>query len=188
MPQLFSRRADTILRAALAGLLALLVVAVLLARGVIDPDWFGPPAYGSAQAAVPQPSDFSHRLHVGGVGIQCRMCHVTVAKGPVAGFPQQETCASCHLALDPRPEIDWIVAWNRVQPLPPHVYFHHGIHVSRGIGCATCHGPVETMERLYPVREFSMQWCLDCHRDPPPTLAAQGIEPARLDHCYVCHR
>lgn len=129
MPQLFSRRADTILRAALAGLLALLAVAVLLARGVIDPDWFSPPAYGSPQ-----------------------------------------------------------VAWNRVQPLPRHVYFHHGIHVSRGIGCATCHGPVETMERLYPVREFSMQWCLDCHRDPAPTLAATGIEPARLDHCYVCHR
>ncbi len=211
MPQLFPRRADTILRAAVALAVLALVLAGLVARGVIDPARLTGAATG-AQAAVPQPSDFSHRLHAGEIGIGCRMCHTSVAKGPEAGYPQQWTCASCHLALDPKPELDWRVAWNRVRPLQEGVYFHHGIHVARGIGCATCHGPVETMIRVFPVREFTMQWCLDCHRDPAPALgppgaqfrtaaappppaheggallALYGIEPSRLDHCYVCHR
>jgi len=208
MAPVFTPRADLILRAVLAVLGLVVLVLLLWLAGLVDP---GGRETG-ARAAPAQPAAFSHRLHVGQVGIDCRMCHTSVALAPEAGYPQQWTCAGCHLALDPPPRIDWTVAWTRVQPLPDHVYFHHGIHVSRGIACATCHGAVADMVRVYPVREFTMQWCLDCHRNPAPhlnppgavfttaagapeaapdgpaLLRAYGIDTARLDHCYVCHR
>lgn len=40
------------------------------------------------------------------------------------------------------------ISWNRVHSLPDFVYFDHRAHVTVGVACQTCHGPVETMERM----------------------------------------
>ena len=39
--------------------------------------------------------------------------------------------------------------WTRVHDLPDFVYFNHSIHVNKGVGCATCHGPVDKMPLMY---------------------------------------
>src|SRR6202041_1708952 len=52
---------------------------------------------------------------------------------------------------------DVSLSWNRVNALPEFVYFDHSIHVHKGVGCTTCHGPVG---------EMPLTWCLDCHRNP----------------------
>lgn len=62
--------------------------------------------------------------------------------------------------------------WNRVHDLPDFAYFDHSIHVSKGIGCVTCHGQVDEMPLTWQARPLTMQWCLDCHRDP-----AQHVRP-----------
>ena len=49
---------------------------------------------------------------------------------------------------------------------PSFVYFDHSAHVSHGVGCVECHGRVDPMGRVYAVAPLTMQWCLDCHRDP----------------------
>jgi hypothetical protein len=78
------------------------------------------------------------------------------------------------------------VAWTKVHNLPDYVYFDHRAHVGAGVTCQTCHGPVETMERVRQVNSLSMGWCVDCHR----TSSSTGIEgkkvAASLD-CAVCH-
>jgi len=33
------------------------------------------------------------------------------------------------------------LVWNRVNDLPDFVYFNHSIHINKGVGCNTCHGP-----------------------------------------------
>ncbi len=33
--------------------------------------------------------------------------------------------------------------WTKVNYLPDFVYFNHSIHVNKGVGCESCHGPVE---------------------------------------------
>ena len=57
------------------------------------------------------------------------------------------------------------IAWTRVHNLPDFVYFDHRAHVNKNVACQTCHGPVETMERVRQVSDLSMGWCVNCHRD-----------------------
>lgn len=56
--------------------------------------------------------------------------------------------------------------WTRVNRLPDYVYFNHSIHISKGVGCSTCHGPVNEMQLTYRANAFEMQFCLNCHRNP----------------------
>ena len=35
------------------------------------------------------------------------------------------------------------IVWNRVTDLPDYVYFNHSIHIAKGVGCSSCHGPVD---------------------------------------------
>ena len=60
--------------------------------------------------------------------------------------------------------------WIRVHRLPDFVYFHHDIHISKGIGCSTCHGRVDQMPLLWRTQSLDMSWCLDCHRAPEKYL------------------
>jgi hypothetical protein len=61
---------------------------------------------------------------------------------------------------------DKSIEWTRVNALPDFVYFNHSIHVSKGIGCTTCHGPIADMALTYRANTLQMSWCLECHRQP----------------------
>jgi hypothetical protein len=56
--------------------------------------------------------------------------------------------------------------WTKVHDLPDFAYFNHSIHVAKGIGCATCHGPVHQMRLMRSAQPLQMRWCLECHRNP----------------------
>ena len=58
------------------------------------------------------------------------------------------------------------IAWTRVHDLPDFAYFDHSIHVAKGVGCSTCHGPVDKMPLMRKQSSLQMEWCLDCHRHP----------------------
>lgn len=165
--------------AGLAAAVALVAGAVLATADLTET----PGLRVLADTGPEQPVAFSHAHHAGELGIDCRYCHAGAESEAHAGFPPMTTCAGCHYPSEDRPLVEPLV-WQRVASVPDHTYFHHGIHVANDIACAECHGPVETMERLRPVREFTMRWCLDCHRDPP-----EGARPARdITHCHACHR
>jgi hypothetical protein len=127
-----------------------------------------------------QPVAYSHALHAGDLGIDCRYCHNTVEQTAHASIPPTQTCMNCHAAIYPEsPKLIPIresystgmpVAWIRVHDLPDYVYFNHSAHVRRGVGCVDCHGRVDKMEVVYQAERLSMGWCLDCHRNPEPHL------------------
>ncbi len=79
------------------------------------------------------------------------------------------------------------IRWVRVYNLPDFVFFDHRSHVNAGVTCQTCHGPVETMERVAQVPDLTMGWCVNCHRDVKngkfPEL--KGKNPSIS--CTVCH-
>ena len=85
------------------------------------------------------------------------------------------------------------IEWVRVHNLPDFVYFDHRVHVIRGVACETCHGPVQSMERMRQETSLSMGWCLDCHRANAASTGGElGVPGARVtDHvstnCVTCH-
>jgi hypothetical protein len=78
------------------------------------------------------------------------------------------------------------IPWVRVNNLPDFVYFDHRAHVTVGVTCQRCHGPIETMERVRQVESLSMGWCVNCHRDA--TLNGIDGKPVHAStDCAVCH-
>ncbi|HET6613893.1 MAG TPA: cytochrome c3 family protein [Kofleriaceae bacterium] len=174
-----------------------------------------------------QPVPYSHALHVGELGLDCRYCHNTVEDAAVAAIPPAATCMNCHRMIrTDSPKLTPVreafankkpIKWIKVHDLPDYVYFNHSAHVTRGIGCESCHGRVDLMTQIYQAKPLTMEWCTDCHHDPstarrpeeditvmgwhgenakvgyPLTLPERekaGLNPKNsiLMNCSTCHR
>lgn len=130
--------------------------------------------------APTQPVPFSHALHVGQLGMDCRYCHTTVDSAAFAAIPPTQTCMNCHAQIKADSvnlvavRESWAegtpIDWVKVHDLPDYVYFNHSAHINKGVGCNTCHGQINEMEVVYQARTLSMSWCLDCHREPEKYL------------------
>lgn len=219
MSQIFPRSANAVARMSLAGVLGFVLFLGWVVFSLMRSGWAT-----KQQEYVEQPVQFSHAHHVGGMGIDCRYCHTSVEQSAFAGIPPTQTCMNCHSQIFPNAPIlepvraslrDGVnLRWTRVHDLPDFVYFSHKIHVRQGVGCATCHGPVDQMPLMYQAESLLMEWCLDCHRAPeqylrpreevfnmnyvPPAnqlelglqlKADYGIaSPEHMTSCSVCHR
>ena len=175
MAQLFHPAMNVIARAALPGAVLLSVGAGIVAWNIQKS-----PYITKQGVAVAQPVPFSHKHHVGGLGIDCRYCHSSVEDSSFAGMPSTKVCMTCHSQIWTNAELlqpvrdSWRenkpIAWNRVHNLPGFVYFDHSIHINKGVGCATCHGDVDAMPLMWKNASLQMEWCLECHRNPQRAL------------------
>ncbi len=219
MPQVFSPTANTLSK------VSLVLVVFLVAGGLCALDLIHKSPY-VRYTGVPrsQPVPFSHKHHTN-MGIDCRYCHTSVEESHFANVPGTHVCMNCHNQLFTQADLlapvreSWEtgipIKWVRVNDLPDHVQFNHAIHVNKGIGCTTCHGPVGEMPLMWRHEPLFMKWCLECHREPerfirpreevfnphyePPrdqlTLGRQLVEEYqvpvsdhRLTDCWICHR
>ncbi|HXE42997.1 MAG TPA: cytochrome c3 family protein, partial [Candidatus Baltobacteraceae bacterium] len=217
MAQIFRRRFNSFARASLAAFVALVFAAGWIVHAVYWSPW-------TTRETMPlnQPVPFSHKHHVYGLGIDCRYCHTGVEKSAFAGMPPTETCMSCHSQiwkdapmLAPVRESlahDEPLHWNRVNDTPDFVFFNHSIHVTKGIGCATCHGQLDQMPLTWQSHTLYMKWCLDCHRTPEKFIRPRNevfnlnwsatnqlalgkelvkkydVHTEQLQDCSMCHR
>jgi hypothetical protein len=171
MAQIFHRSANTLSRVTIFGAIFVAGFVLWAIGGIVRSPYFT-----NQGIAREQPVPFSHQHHVGGLGIDCRYCHTTVETSAFAGIPPTSTCMNCHAQiwtnaamLEPirasfrtgKP-----IIWSRVHRLPDFVHFNHSIHVAKGIGCVSCHGRIDEMNLVYQESPLTMQWCLDCHRNP----------------------
>lgn len=171
MSQIFHPSTNTLSRLSLVG--ALGTVAAVGWLGAVGLRSTYVTEVGVAQT---QPVPFSHKHHVGGLGLDCRYCHTSVEDAAFAGIPATTTCMTCHsqiwtdspmLALvQDSLRTDQSIAWTRVHDVADFVYFDHSIHVQKGVGCVSCHGRVDQMPLLWREHSLYMEWCLDCHRQP----------------------
>ena len=216
MGQIFPRSANWASRASLL-LLVIIVglgLAILLNINRID-------YVSKVNVPVDQPVPFSHKHHVTGMGIDCRYCHTNVEESAFAGIPPTETCMTCHAQIwSDAPMLEPVRAsfrdgkaleWTRVHDLPDFVFFNHSIHVSKGVGCQSCHGQVDQMPLMWKENTLNMEWCLDCHRAPENYLRPRsevfnmnwkpgadhdgkqlvnqyGVQTVQLTDCSICHR
>ena len=219
MSQIFHHSANALVRSTLCG--GIVIVGFL--------GWLGYELdrshYVTGQS-VPreQPVPFSHAHHVGDDGIDCLYCHTTAENSGFANIPPVKICMDCHSQIwRTSPTLEPVraalrdngsIRWTRVHDLPDFVYFNHGIHINKGVGCETCHGRVDRMPLTWQENTLRMEWCLDCHRHPeqfvrPREFVTQmGYHPAGdqeeigrklvneyriqdarlLTSCSTCHR
>ena len=115
-----------------------------------------------------QPVAYSHKLHAGKMGIECKYCHHSAEKSKHAGIPSVNVCMNCHAIVHEGPqygteEIDKLhkasgynknkqaynidefgdrieepIVWNKAHNLPDHVYFSHAQHVHPNTGNIDC--------------------------------------------------
>jgi hypothetical protein len=189
----------------------LLLASAALAAGAC------PGRLGGQQGHAPaQPIAFSHALHAGLYELDCQYCHAGAERSRHAGVPSASVCLNCHSQVKTdAPEIrkltafvndDRPVPWLKVHRLPDFAFFSHQSHVTAGLACQTCHGPVQQMVRVQQQETMTMGWCLSCHRTiradereaplPLATLADNRptAAPALPRHltpptdCSGCHR
>ncbi|MGQ9927565.1 MAG: cytochrome c3 family protein [Chloroflexaceae bacterium] len=171
MGQIFPRNANRLAwLSVFAGLLLVAELVLILAV------YFRSNYFRQINVAIEQPVAFSHQLHNGVLGIDCRYCHVSVNQSYFANIPATETCMTCHSQIKTfSPKIAPVIEsyatgkpieWNRVHRVPDFVYFNHAIHVNKGVGCSTCHGQVNEMPVVWQQQAMFMGWCLNCHRNP----------------------
>ena len=151
----------------------LAVVGGVVTAGVA---YYCTPKYTRVGYEPVQPVPFSHKIHAGQLGMDCRYCHNGVEKSWFANLPGASTCMNCHSqVLKDDPLLAAVrdsaatgkpIAWVQVHKMPDYVYFNHSVHVTRGISCVECHGRIDQMDEVYHAKPLSMSFCLDCHRNP----------------------
>lgn len=173
----FKESLGMFLRNPFVAVVLVLVVLGGVANGAYDMLW----SINLHQGYSPvQPVAYSHKLHAGELGIDCKYCHVGVEKGKSATIPSANICMNCHNVVEEgrkygKTEIAKIreaykngkpIEWVRIHNLPDFVYFSHAQHVKvAGLECQECHGPIEEMEDVYQYSRLSMGWCVNCHRE-----------------------
>jgi Cytochrome c7 and related cytochrome c len=218
MGQVFPRSANSI---AVASIIGGGLLAGLLALAAWVLVWS--PYMTQQNVPIPQPVPFSHQRHVEGNGLDCRYCHTSVENASFAGIPPTHTCMTCHSQVFTNAAIlapirdsyanNTPIEWTRVYDLPDYVYFDHSIHIAKGVGCTTCHGPIGDMPLTWKAVSLKMSWCLNCHRHPenylrpadqifnadyqvPANQAELGAELVKQNNlnlklmtsCSTCHR
>jgi len=219
MAQIFHRSTNTISRVSIYG-----AVFIAAALGYLGWAVTESPYFTDVNVPQEQPVPFSHKHHVTDDGIDCRYCHTSVEKSSFAGIPSTHICMSCHSRLwttSPMLEpvrlsyqTDKSLEWTRVNAVPDFAYFDHSIHIHKGVGCTTCHGPIGEMPLTWRANTLYMRWCIDCHKHPerfvrrredvfkanyqsPQDQLALGRQlvkeykikdATQLTDCYTCHR
>ncbi|WP_185851039.1 c-type cytochrome [Blattabacterium cuenoti] len=68
------------------------------------------------------------------------------------------------------------IQWTRIHNMPDFVYFDHSQHIivgkkminkSKKVNqtCNACHGDVQNMDQVEMSNDFTMEWCISCHRN-----------------------
>ena len=96
----------------------------ILGAGAVGFIWYyGSPLYTDVGYRPTQPVPFSHKLHAGDLGMDCRYCHSQVEQAAHANIPAPATCMNCHsIILKDSPKLLPIrEAVATVKPVQPSV-------------------------------------------------------------------
>ena len=146
-----------------------------------------------------QPVHYSHRLHAGELGMDCRYCHANVERSHEAMVPPTQTCMGCHTLIHPESaqlqplrdswETGESVEWVRLHKLPDHTYFDHSTHLygalaryegSEGKDAETCLAD-GTCDRV-------AIGCESCHGRVDRMDVVRIDQPIAMQWCLECHR
>lgn len=172
------------------------VAAVTVAASVT---YYFTPSYWRVGYEPVQPINYSHQIHAGKLGMDCRYCHTHVEESDHSNVPDTGTCMNCHTGVgataflnaslwdgtinrvghENNPNLKQLraayasskpVQWKRVHKVPDYAHFNHSVHVNAGVSCFSCHGRIDQQAVVRVEYGMGMAWCLRCHRNPEQHL------------------
>jgi mono/diheme cytochrome c family protein len=185
-------------------------IIILLAMGMTK--WLDLGVYEDYKPE--QPIAYSHELHAGDLGIDCKYCHNAVTKSKHATIPSVNVCMNCHKTVkegkdaDGTAEISKIheaagydpltstytgetqpIKWVKVHNLPDHVYFNHSQHVvAGGVDCKQCHGNMknEDVARVMTTEDLNNVGVTDTDWEENEVKFTKPT--LTMGWCIECHR
>ncbi|MGB1673986.1 MAG: cytochrome c3 family protein [Limisphaerales bacterium] len=163
--------------------------------------YYATPKYTRVGYQPKQPVPFSHAIHAGQLGMDCRYCHNGVESSWFSNVPAASVCMNCHNQVrkdDPKLalvresyETGKPIPWVQVHKVPDYVYF-----------CLECHRQPE--ERIRPLDKITdLDWSWE-EGDATVTnilasLNVNSVDEAKakmvhdwrvesLINCSACHR
>jgi hypothetical protein len=138
--------------------------------------------------------EFSHKLHLGKVGLDCTFCHGSAESSNAAtdnNLPSQEVCLACHNGQT-APSIDPSPLAHRA-PAERIFWFNHELHLALGNPAPKIAAAIDTGKYLGHAGDIRARLdtenaCMACHRG----LAEAGqidskAHLPRMSDCLVCH-
>ncbi len=146
-----------------------------------------------------QPIPFSHRLHAGELGIDCRYCHVNVEKSPHASVPPSDVCMNCHSQLKKdspqlKPLFDLyqqylskevIVAGKKETPVVEKVENEHYQHP---LPWVRIHNIPDYAYFDHSAHINANVGCVECHGRIDQMIKVKQEKPLTMFWCLDCHR
>ena len=192
------------------GVTVFLSMILLLAFGMVK--WLDLGVYEDYKPE--QPIAYSHELHAGELGIDCKYCHNAVTKSKHATIPSVNVCMNCHKTVvegrseDGTANIAKIheaagydadtrtytgetdpIKWVKVHNLPDHVYFNHSQHVvTGGVDCKQCHGNMkkQTVAKVMSTEDLNNVGVTDEDYDENKVKFTKPT--LTMGWCIECHR
>ena len=160
--------------------------------------YYGSPKYTDVGYQPDQPIDYSHKFHVGTLGLDCRYCHSFVETSSEANIPATEKCMNCHQNIQKQSdELDKLKAkwdneetteWVQVHLLPDYAYFNHSVHLNVGQKLVDLNGNGEWDEgEDYEALGVGVG-CVECHGRIDQMEVVYQAEPLSMSWCLDCHR
>ncbi|MDG1913239.1 MAG: c-type cytochrome [Crocinitomix sp.] len=185
-------------------------IILLLAVGMVK--WLDLGVYENYKPE--QPIAYSHELHAGNLGIDCKYCHNAVTKSKHATIPSVNVCMNCHKTVNEGKDSDGTaeiakiyeaagydvdtrtytgetkpIKWVKVHNLPDHVYFNHSQHVvAGGVDCKQCHGNMkkEDVARVMSTEDLNNVGVTDDDWDENDVKFTKPT--LTMGWCIECHR
>jgi mono/diheme cytochrome c family protein len=192
------------------GVTVFAAVIFLLASGAVK--WLELGVYENYKPV--QPIAYSHEIHAGDLGIDCKYCHNAVTKSKHATIPSVNVCMNCHKTVNEGRDAEGTaeiakiyeaagydldtktytgetqpIEWVKVHNLPDHVYFNHSQHVvAGGVDCKQCHGNMkkETVARVMSTADLNNVGVTDDDWDENKVKFTKPT--MTMGWCIECHR
>jgi c(7)-type cytochrome triheme protein len=138
--------------------------------------------------------EFSHKLHLGKVGLTCTFCH-SAAVGSQAvtdnNLPEQQLCLACHNG-ETAPSIDASTLADRT-PAERVFWFNHQQHLALGNPAPTIAKAIDSGKYLGHAGDIRERLdtdnaCMACHRGLAEADQVDSkLHLPRMSDCLVCH-
>ena len=154
-----------------------------------------------------QPIAYSHRLHAGELGIECRYCHSGAERSRHAGIPAASVCMNCHgfvtasrsavRAEEVQAEIEGREPMKVVSPELAKLYAAFGLGEDLLPDPTLEPGPIEWV-RVHKLPDFAVfdhrphvfagVACQKCHGPVETMERMRQVKSLSMGWCVNCHR